>query len=151
MQLTQTFDQKFKNEIEAMQDYLIRTHLRAIGFTFTNGWRFKMNIPQKDYQKLLNNIVGEMQLIESVEYWENQRCESLFEGKIRCLEEQGHEGTHKFIVNWLDSDISEEKQLNPFNKLCWYLVGKPFECDKCQRGVYKNWKFCPGCGVDLEW
>ncbi len=43
-------------------------------------------------------------MIESIEYWQNERCESEYNEKLglRCVQEKGHEGTHRFTVNWND-------------------------------------------------
>lgn len=49
----ETFDEKFDNVIDEMQDYLIKNKLSAIKFTYKNGWRFNLSIPRKEYQKLL--------------------------------------------------------------------------------------------------
>ena len=48
-----SFDEKFMPVIKDMKKYLLDNHLRMISFTLTDGWRFKLNIPNKEYQKLL--------------------------------------------------------------------------------------------------
>ncbi len=51
--LMKSFDEKFMPVIKDMKKYLLDNHLRMISFTLTDGWRFKLNIPNKEYQKLL--------------------------------------------------------------------------------------------------
>ena len=49
--MTKSFDQKFDKVIEEMKEYLLSDGLKMISFTYVDGWRFKMNIPQKEFDK----------------------------------------------------------------------------------------------------
>ena len=48
-----TFDEEFEEIIGKMKKYLITNHLRMIEFTYTDKWHFKMNLPEKEFQKWL--------------------------------------------------------------------------------------------------
>ena len=47
-----TFNEKFDTEIEDMKYYLEKEGLKMIQFKFTDGWNFRLSIPQKDWNKL---------------------------------------------------------------------------------------------------
>ncbi len=53
-----TFDEKYTDIIQEMEKYLIENHLKMISFTNIDGWRFKLNIPQKDFQKQLDKLTS---------------------------------------------------------------------------------------------
>ena len=53
MNNVKTFDEEFEEDIKRMKKYLISSHLRMIEFTFTDKWHFKLNIPEKEFQKWL--------------------------------------------------------------------------------------------------
>lgn len=50
----ETFEEKFDDVINEMQNYLISQKLSGIKMTYTNGWRFNLSIPKKEYQSQLN-------------------------------------------------------------------------------------------------
>ena len=52
--MADSFDEIFDKDIERMKEYLLSDHLKMISFTFTDGWSFRLSIPQKKYQKLLD-------------------------------------------------------------------------------------------------
>lgn len=45
------FDEKFKSEIEQMKTYLATQNLRSIGLGFTDGWKFRLGISKKEWEK----------------------------------------------------------------------------------------------------
>ena len=51
--------------IEDMKKYLLQNHLRMISFTLTDGWRFKLNIPNKDYQQSLRKCNCDLEFYKS--------------------------------------------------------------------------------------
>ena len=51
--MTEAFDQKYGKIIDEMKQYLLADNLRMINFTYTDGWRFKLNILNIEYQKAL--------------------------------------------------------------------------------------------------
>jgi len=50
--MSQTFNERFYTEIEQMKAYLLMEKLRMIQFSFTDGWKFKLSISQREYKKL---------------------------------------------------------------------------------------------------
>ena len=52
--MTKAFDEEFGKVIERMKEHLLSNHLKMISFTFEDGFSFRLGIPQKKYQKLLD-------------------------------------------------------------------------------------------------
>jgi len=50
--MAKSFDEQFSKDIEKMKEYLLSNRLKMISFTFTDGWKFKMSLTQKDYDKI---------------------------------------------------------------------------------------------------
>ena len=46
------FNEKYDKIINEMQDYLMSENLQMINFTYTNGWKFKLSISKRNYDKL---------------------------------------------------------------------------------------------------
>ena len=51
--MTKAFDEEFGEVIEKMKEYLLTNYLKMIEFTFTDKWHFKMNIPEKTFQRIV--------------------------------------------------------------------------------------------------
>jgi len=52
--MTKAFDEEFGDVVEKMKEHLLSNHLKMISFTFTDGFSFRLGIPQKKYQKLMD-------------------------------------------------------------------------------------------------